>query len=102
MAAYVICEIDVQDPERYPDYTKLVPATLEPFGGEFIARGGETASFEGEAPKGRIVVIRFPSKAQAEAWWNSEAYQRAARIRRSASVGRIFVVDGVPEGFRAT
>jgi Domain of unknown function (DUF1330) len=34
------------------------------------------ASLEGEAPKGRIVVIKFDSTEKAKAWYDSPAYQR--------------------------
>ena len=40
MAAYVIVESDVHDPEQYERYRAAVPETLASNGGRFIARGG--------------------------------------------------------------
>ena len=36
MAAYVIVQVDVKDPVRYEDYKKMVPPSLEKFGGRFL------------------------------------------------------------------
>jgi uncharacterized protein (DUF1330 family) len=40
VSAYVIANVDVRDMKRYADYIKLTPATVAPFGGRFIVRGG--------------------------------------------------------------
>ena len=42
MPAYLVVNIDVQDPERYALYRAMVPATLAVFGGRYLARGGHT------------------------------------------------------------
>lgn len=95
MKAYVTALIDVQDPVRYADYVKLTPATIAPFGGKFIARGGRSELLEGAAPANRIVVIEFPSYEQAKAWYDSDGYQVARAIRQSASSGSLVLVEGV-------
>jgi uncharacterized protein (DUF1330 family) len=94
MKAYVIAQIEVQDPERYADYVKLTPGTIEPFGGRFIARGGRAERFEGDIPVNRVVVLEFPSYEQAKAWYASEGYRVARSIRQSASKGSLLVVEG--------
>ena len=33
MSAYVVVQVDVKDPVRYEAYKKLVPPSLEKFGG---------------------------------------------------------------------
>lgn len=95
MKAYVIANIDVQDPVRYQDYIKLTPGTIEPYGGRFIARGGRLEKLEGELPANRVVVLEFPSFAQAKAWYDSEGYRVARAIRQSASTGSLVLVEGV-------
>ena len=67
MAAYVVVQVDVKDPGRYEDYKKLVPPSIEKFGGRFLVRGGKTHTMEGGwAPK-RFVLVEFPSVEQAKA-----------------------------------
>jgi uncharacterized protein (DUF1330 family) len=41
------------------------------------------------------VVIEFASMADALACYNSEQYQKAAKIRAGASTGSITIVEGV-------
>ncbi|HYH12290.1 MAG TPA: DUF1330 domain-containing protein [Thermomicrobiales bacterium] len=82
MAAYVIVGVDVNDPEAYGDYAREVPATLEPYGGRFIVRGGAFSVLEGDWPASRIVVLAFPGVEQATAWHESAAYQSILPIRQ--------------------
>ena len=96
MKAYVIAQIDVQDPVRYADYVKLTPGTIEPFGGRFIARGGRAEKLEGDIAVNRVVVLEFPSYQQAKAWYESDGYRVAMAIRRSASKGSLILVEGTP------
>lgn len=93
--AYVINEIWVTDTEAYGEYVRQSPATLEPFGGRFIVRGGNGTPLVGEAPSARVVVIEFPSRDAAESWFASDAYQTILKIRNAASTSRVFIVDGV-------
>jgi uncharacterized protein (DUF1330 family) len=95
MAAYVIADVTITDPERYPDYARLVPATLEPYGGRFLVRGGTTEAAEGEWHPQRLVVIEFPSLEQARAWYESPEYEPARELRWKYSKGNILFVDGV-------
>ena len=75
MPAYVIVQVDVKDPGRYEDYKKLVPPSIEKYGGRFLVRGGKTHTMEGGwAPK-RFVLVEFPSVEKAKAWWD------VARVR---------------------
>ncbi len=96
MKAYVIANIDVQDPARYADYIKLTPGTIAPFGGRFIARGGRSERLEGDTPANRLVILEFPSYDQAKAWYDSDGYRVAMAIRQSASTGSLILVEGAP------
>jgi uncharacterized protein (DUF1330 family) len=94
MPAYVIADIDVTDPGAYRDYTALVPASLEPFGGRFLVRGPEVERLEGDWEPHRVVVIEFPSLEEARAWYSSPRYEEAKAIRQRASRGSLLLVDG--------
>ena len=94
MKAYVIVDVRITDPARYEDYKKLTPASLVPYEGKFIVRGGDTETLEGSWKPGRVVIIEFPSKERAKAWWSSEGYAPAKALRQSASVTQMIVVDG--------
>ncbi|HSP74045.1 MAG TPA: DUF1330 domain-containing protein [Gaiellaceae bacterium] len=95
MPGYVIADVDVQDAEAYEDYKQLVPATLEPYGGRFVVRGGEVERLEGTWEPHRIVLLEFPSPEHARRWYESEQYAAAKALRQRASVGSLLLVRGV-------
>lgn len=95
MSAYVVANIDIRDPVRYAEYVKLTPATVAPFGGHFIARGGKSERLEGDTAANRVVILEFDTYEQAKAWYDSENYRTARAVRQSASVGSLILVDGV-------
>lgn len=95
MKTYVIVDVRITDPERYENYKKLTPASLLPFEGRFLVRGGKTELLEGSWKPGRIVVLEFPSAQKARAWWTSEGYAPAKALRQSASITQMILVEGV-------
>jgi uncharacterized protein (DUF1330 family) len=94
VAAYVIADVQIADPERYKEYTAQTPASIARHDGRWVVRGGATQVLEGDWNPGRIVVIEFPSVEAALGWFNSDDYQELAAIRRAASTAQILVVDG--------
>jgi uncharacterized protein (DUF1330 family) len=94
MKAYVIAAETINDLAMFDLYRKEVPATLVPFGGQFVARGGNLRVLEGEWPHQRLVIIEFPSRAAAEDWYQSAAYQQIISLRHKSSVGNLILVDG--------
>ena len=94
MKAYVIVDVAITDPVRYEDYKKLTPASLVPFEGKFIVRGGRSETLEGSWTPGRLVVLEFPSLEKAKAWWSSEEYGPAKALRQSASITQMILVEG--------
>jgi uncharacterized protein (DUF1330 family) len=94
MPAYIIADVQVTDPEAYAGYIKLVPATVEAYGGKFVVRGGAAENLEGDWEPNRVVVLEFESVAQAKAWYNSEEYREPKGIRHGASHGKMIVVEG--------
>jgi uncharacterized protein (DUF1330 family) len=95
--AYLIAETEITDRDAFQKYAEKVPETLAPFKGRFhyVVRGGKTQALEGQPPKG-IVVIAFESTEKALAWYNSPAYQAIKPIRLGASVGRLYLAEGLP------
>ena len=95
MVAYLVGEMEVDDPEGYQNYAKDSPKSVIKFGGRYIARGGKTVTLEGDPPPPRVVIVEFKSLADAEAFYHSEEYQKIAPLRQAATHGRIFVVEGL-------
>lgn len=92
MTAYVISQVEPND-ASFDDYRRQFPDTLEPFGGRVLFADAPNP-LEGEWPAGRAVLIEFPDLDAATSWYHSDEYQRISAIRRSASTGRIAVIEG--------
>jgi uncharacterized protein (DUF1330 family) len=94
MPAYVIVEVEINDPLEYEEYKKLTPSSISAYDGKFIVRGAETESLEGNWNPQRIVVLEFPSVARAKEWWHSEQYAPAKAIRHKTAKTKMLVVEG--------
>ncbi len=94
MAAYIIGQISITDPDRYREYAKHTPRVIAEHGGKFLVRGGDKTSLEGAADQRRVVVIEFPSRAAAEGFYASANYMAIRSIRQAASEGQLMIVDG--------
>ncbi len=82
------------DWERYREYTRATPAAIAKYGGQFIVRGGEMITLEGPPETGRVVIIEFPSLNQAKAFYDSEEYSRAKKLREEAATGQFLAIEG--------
>jgi uncharacterized protein (DUF1330 family) len=94
MAAYVLAEVEVTNPDGYKEYTADVPATITRYGGRFLVRGGASEALEGDWPKIRRVIIEFPDVEAAKRWWNSPEYEKPKAMRRANSKGRLILLEG--------
>lgn len=95
MKAYVIATETVTDEAAFAEYRKHVMATLEPYGATFVVRGGRLTVVEGEWPHPRLVVIEFASRAAAEEWYRSPAYQKVLPLRLKSTVSNLVIVDAM-------
>lgn len=95
MTAYAIVGENIHDQAMFDAYRKDVLPTLAPFKGEFAVRGGAFSVLEGEFPYQRLVVIAFPTRAEAEGWYKSDAYQKLLPLRLKSTTGVFVIVDGV-------
>lgn len=94
MPAYVIVNIEVEDPARYEEYKRLAPPTLAAFGGRYLARGGKTEVLEGSWVPRRLVILAFQDAAGAKAWLESDEYRPAREIRHQTARTDMVLVEG--------
>ncbi len=85
MSAYWVARSRVKEPEAYKRYADQVPGIIAEYGGVVLARGGDYRVLEGTDKFHRFIVIQFPSIADGEACFNSDAYQNAAAHRRDGA-----------------
>jgi uncharacterized protein (DUF1330 family) len=97
--AYIVTEVEITgDRETYQrDYAAHAAATVEPFGGHYLARGGRVLGTEGAPPKARVVISEFPSFEAAKEWRYSPAYTKIVTVRLRESSSRQYIVEGPAE-----
>ena len=95
MAAYLVAQVRIDDPETYQRYREAVPTLVDRFGGRFLVRGGELEVLEGAWPLPRLVIIEFQSRDAARLFYESPEYQRILPLRQQASQGNVILVEGV-------
>ena len=93
MAAYFIAKYNVTNPEGFAAYQ---PAVLPAFAGhdvEFVVVDHDGDAVEG-SPAQHTVILKFPTKEAALAWYNSPAYQAIKHHRADNSEGDIVLCEG--------
>jgi uncharacterized protein (DUF1330 family) len=95
VSAYVIVEIEVQDPAGYEEYKKRASATVTAKGGKYIVRGGKTEVLEGHWQPKRIVILEFRSMDLAKEWLQCEEYREPRKMRHRTAKTNMILVEGV-------
>lgn len=98
MSVLLICDVEVENPELYAKYTAQTPDLIKRHGGRFLARGQALETLEGPEFENRLVIVEFPSRAAAKAFYHSPEYKSLSEIRRSAANSRFLLIDGLRSG----
>jgi uncharacterized protein (DUF1330 family) len=94
MPAYLIANVNVQDPATFEEYRQQVPATIAKHGGRYLVRGGRVERLEGSWNPTRLVVLEFPSMEQARRWYESDEYRGPKALRMKCTVTDAIFVEG--------
>ncbi|SCW49008.1 Uncharacterized conserved protein, DUF1330 family [Rhizobium mongolense subsp. loessense] len=95
MAAYLIADIEVHDPQAYEEYKEKASSTVKQFGGRYLARGGEQEVLEGSWTPTRLVLLEFPDMATLQAWYSSSEYAIAKPFRLTNARSCLVALEGV-------
>ena len=95
MSAYIIVEVEVNDPTGYAEYKELAQASVLQHGGKYLARGGKAENLEGNWEPKRLVILEFPTYDQAKNWLNSAEYAPGRALRQKYATSKMVVVQGV-------
>jgi uncharacterized protein (DUF1330 family) len=96
MAAYLVVDTDLTQPDLYEDYKRQAKPLAEQYGGEYLVRGGAMSVKESDlwSPT-RMVVVRFPSTEQAQAFYESPEYQKILDISKASARRTVVLVEGL-------
>lgn len=78
-------------------YLERVEATVAPYGGKWLAQG-QADVVEGAWP-GSVVLMEFPDRNAAEAWYKSSDYQSILPLRVNNAISDVILIDSLPEDF---
>ncbi|MEJ1977954.1 MAG: DUF1330 domain-containing protein [Acetobacteraceae bacterium] len=93
-AYFVLLRDETTDAAKLAEYGPKAKAAGEGHPLKPLALYGAIDLVEGEMPEG-AVIIEFPDMAAARAWYDSPAYQAAAKYRHAGSKSRAFFIEGV-------
>lgn len=96
MAAYLIVDTKISNPEAYEDYKVQAATIAARFGGVYRARGGALDVIDTElwSPT-RVVIIEFPDMASARGFIDAPDYQPLKAIRHASAQSTLFVLEGI-------
>jgi len=95
MKAYLVAEVNVTDQAAYESYRQGVPASLAPFGGRFVVRGGAMEVLEGTWKPPRLVILEFPDMAKLREWYGSSEYRPLLELRKRSAISNVVAIEGV-------
>lgn len=97
---YLVAELDVHDPAKLAEYGRRVQPLMAARGGEIlgVSLAGAEAK-EGNWDPGLLILHRWRSRADFEAFWQSPEYAPIRELRHQACEARIVVFDSNPPRF---
>jgi len=95
MAIYMIAKVEITEHGGFMDYQDRAKESIEAAGGRMLIRNGVPETVEGESDGRKIVMLEFPSRNMAEAWWSSPEYREIAAMREGKANVEAIIVEGV-------
>ena len=95
MKYYAVAEMEITDRSWVREYVKNVTSMVEQRGGRYLARTSKVERVEGERKLLQIfLIIEWPSKETAEAFYESEEYRPYRESRIAGAKNEFLLVAG--------
>ena len=101
--AFVIAAHLMRDMDRFKPYAAAISGVVQSFNGKFIARAGKVTPIAGAFVPDRVVLIEFPTAADAVAFYFSDVYAPLLKLRLETTDPRFVLVmrsGKLPESVR--
>jgi uncharacterized protein (DUF1330 family) len=98
MSVFIVAQINIEDRAEYSEYESGFVEIFSKYAGRLLSVDEDPQVLEGSWPHTRTVLIEFPSRDEAMAWYESEEYQALAKHRIASSKGNIVLIkefDGI-------
>lgn len=91
---YLIGDVDIHNIEEYKIYMQNTKPIVEKYGGEYLVRGGTMDAKDTQLWKPtRMVLIKFPDKLSADAFYQSGEYQPFKEMRHKNASSTMIIVE---------
>ena len=95
MKYYCVVEVDTTDPNWVPAYVQNVTKLVEQRGGRYLTRTSTLEKIEGErALPQTLVILEWPSKETAIAFYESEEYRPYLSSRLAGAKNEFVLAAG--------
>jgi uncharacterized protein (DUF1330 family) len=96
MPAYIVSRVRISNPEQMAIYMRDVVPIVHAFGGTYLMRGNDVEAIEGTWDHQRMVILEFPSREAALAWYHSPEYAPLKALRHASSEAVILLANTPP------
>ncbi|MGY8662334.1 DUF1330 domain-containing protein [Bradyrhizobium sp. UFLA05-109] len=94
MKAYLVLDLSVNDFAGFKRYIAEIPTYIAKHSGQYIVRGVQPTTIEGDWTPERLVIIEFPERESAEAFLSDPEIQELFKVRHAATTSRLLLADG--------
>ena len=94
MKAYLVLDFSIRDLAGFRPYIADIPAFIEKHGGRYIVRGVPPTVMEGDWAPELMVILEFPSRANANAFLTDPDAQPLFAVRHRTTNSKLVLVDG--------
>lgn len=95
MSVYLIAQINITNRSEYSKYEAGFTEIFSKYSGTMLSVDESPALLEGNWKCTRTVLIEFPTRQEAMAWYNSSEYKELAIHRFNSSTGNVVIMDGL-------
>lgn len=93
--AYMIIAIDIHDEAGMQPYVDGATPLLAEFGAEIVAMSDDPEVLDGTWKRGRTIILKFPSREKAKAFWESPEYLPLKVLREKFSDQDNILLEGL-------
>lgn len=95
--AFVILQILINNRDGYYQYaTAGHQEIFDKFNAKIVGSDEQVEIVEGSWPFTRTVLIEFPSKELARAWYDCNEYQALIGLRHGSATSNVVIISGLP------
>lgn len=95
MKAYMIVRAVIHDLDGFVNGYGVEAAKLvDKFGGKYLVRAPGAIALEGiESENNSVVISEWPSKEQAQNFWNSDEYKEVKKLREGMADCYVIIIE---------